>query len=342
VSRKYIVYSLVPVNFLSASINAAYKSLKPYLVADTRDVEIRGRIETPGNLVVVLAIGEASRRRNFSLYGYGERNTNPALQRTGGLHLLDGIAKRGSTLNALPEILEKTGIKLPAIVSQLGIPTSCYVNFTLYDNCESVGEVKVSRCGHGGKCYDEDVIPLLEEDLSRYVSGNRFVILHLGGGSHGPVYSERYPPEFQRLTPMCHDADVANQCTVEELYNSYDNTILYVDHVLGAILRTLERSAAPYVFIYLSDHGESLMDEGRMFHGMPPGIPLPPEQAEIPLIVKSSVPISIVERAEYHQQDVFDTVLDLFSIQTPLFDTSGSFIEKRPEPVAAGAAANAP
>jgi hypothetical protein len=84
------------------------------------------------------------------------------------------------------------------------------------------------------------------------------------------------------------------------------------------------------------------MDEGRMFHGMPPGIPLPPEQAEIPLIVKSSVPISIVERAEYYQQDVFDTVLDLFSIQTPLFDTSGSFIEKRPELVAAGAAANAP
>lgn len=342
VSRKYIVYSLVPVNFLSASINAAYKSLKPYVVADTREVEIRGRIEAPGNLVVVLAIGEASRRRNFSLYGYDQQNTNPALQKTGGLHLLNGIAKRGSTLNALPEILEKSGIKLPTIVSKLGIPTSCYVNYTLYDNCAAVGEVKVSECGHGGKCYDEDVIPLLEEDLSRYISGNRFVILHLGGGSHGPVYADRHPPEFERLTPMCRDADVANQCTLEELYNSYDNTILYVDYVLDGILRTLERSGAPYVFIYLSDHGESLMDEGRMFHGMPPGIPLPPEQAEIPLIVKSSVPISIIERAEYHQQDVFDTVLDLFSIQAPLFDTNGSFIEMLAEPVAATVVAEAP
>jgi hypothetical protein len=84
------------------------------------------------------------------------------------------------------------------------------------------------------------------------------------------------------------------------------------------------------------------MDEGRMFHGMPPGIPLPPEQAEIPLIVKSSVPVSIVERAEYRQQDVFDTVLDLFSIQTPLFDTSGSFIRKGADPPAAAVAANAP
>jgi lipid A ethanolaminephosphotransferase len=127
---------------------------------------------------------------------------------------------------------------------------------------------------------------------------------------------------------MCNDADVANHCTLEELYNSYDNTILYVDHVVGGILQSLDRSGVPYVFIYLSDHGESLMDEGRMFHGMPPGISLPPEQAQVPLIVKASVPISVIQRDEYPQPDVFDTVLDLFSIETPLFDKSGSFIKQ--------------
>lgn len=334
VSNKYIVYSLVPINFLSSSINAAYKSIKPYLVSDEKELEIRGRVESPDNLVVVLAVGESSRRENFSLYGYGRHDTNPVLRKIGNLHLLNGIAKRGTTLHALPEILEKAGIKLPMLVSRLGIPTWCYVNYTLYDNCASVGEVKVSQCGHGGKCYDEDVIPLLEENLDTYVSGNRFIVLHLGGGSHGPVYSDRHPPEFQLLKPICNDADVANQCTLEQLYNSYDNTILYVDYVLGRILEALDRSGAPYVFIYLSDHGESLRDQGRMFHGMPPGISLPPEQAQIPLIVKSSVPISIVQRAEYRQQDVFDTVLDLFSIQTSMFDKRGSFIKKRTQPVA--------
>lgn len=339
ISRKYIVYSLVPINFLSGGISAAYKSLKAYFAADGEDIEIRSHVESAGDLVVVLAIGEASRRQNFSLYGYGRRDTNPVLGATDSLHLLDGIAKRGSTLNALPEILEKEGIKLPTIVAKVGIPTSCYVNYTLYDNCSSVGEVKVSECGHDGKCYDEDVIPLLEENLSTYASGNRFVVLHLGGGSHGPLYRDRYPPEFQLLKPMCNDADVANQCTIEELYNSYDNTILYLDHVLGRILRTLDRSGAPYVFIYLSDHGESLMEEGRMFHGMPPGMALPAEQAQIPLIVKSSVPISIVERAEYQQPDVYDTVLDLFSIQSAGFDKAGSFIKKRTGPVASSTAA---
>ena len=61
---------------------------------------------------------------------------------------------------------------------------------------------------------------------------------------------------------------------------------------------------------------------------MPPGGALPPEQAQIPLIVKSSVPITIDKRAEYSQPEVYDTVLSLLSVQTPLFDTRGSFISK--------------
>ena len=137
---------------------------------------------------------------------------------------------------------------------------------------------------------------------------------------------------------MCNEADVGNQCTIEQLYNSYDNTILYVDFVLGEIIQRLDRSGVPYVFIYVSDHGESLMEEGRLFHGMPPGIPLPPEQAQVPLIVKSSIPVSIVKRAEYDQPDIFDTVLDLFSIQTTTFDNSGSFIKKQAGPDPSGPA----
>ncbi|HRI37563.1 MAG TPA: hypothetical protein PLO50_03300, partial [Nitrospira sp.] len=80
------------------------------------------------------------------------------------------------------------------IVSRASVPTACLVNYTLYDNCAAVGETKVSQCGHGGKCYDEDVIPLLQRNLASYQSGYRFVVLHLGGGSHGPVYADRHPP----------------------------------------------------------------------------------------------------------------------------------------------------
>jgi lipid A ethanolaminephosphotransferase len=328
VSNKYIVYSLVPVNVISSSINAASKAAKPYLQRSEKEVHVEARVASPGNLVVVLAVGESSRRKNFSVYGYDRNNTNPVLGQTPGLHLLNGVATRASTLYALPKILTKDDVKLTTIVSKAGVPTSCYVNYTLYDNCAGVGETPATNCGHAGKCYDEDVIPLLQSNVATYQSGYRFIVLHLGGGSHGPVYSDRHPPEFQRFKPMCTDADVAGKCTLEQLYNSYDNTILYVDHVLGQAVQTLDQSGVPYVLIYLSDHGESLMENGVMFHGMPPGMALPEEQAQIPLIVKSSVPISIAERTEYGQPAVFDTILDLFSIESQGFDRAQSFIKK--------------
>lgn len=327
VSNKYIVYSLVPINVIQGSLNAAVKSIKPYLKSE-KQVEFNARVATPGNLVVVLAVGESSRRKNFSVYGYTRKNTNPVLEKTPDLHLLNGVATRASTLYALPKILEKDGVKLTAVVSKAGVPTSCYVNYTLYDNCAIPGETAATNCGHGGKCYDEDVIPLLQKNLASYASGYRFIVLHLGGGSHGPLYSDRYPPEFQQFKPMCNDADVATKCTLDQLYNSYDNTILYVDHVVGQALQSLDESGVPYVFIYLSDHGESLMENGVMFHGMPPGMALPAEQAQVPLIVKASVPVSVLERAEYGQPAVFDTVLDLFSIQSSRFDRAESFIQK--------------
>ncbi|NGY05582.1 phosphoethanolamine transferase [Solimonas terrae] len=332
VSRKYIVYSLVPVNVVSGAIGAAGKALAPYLSFHRAPPTFSATVASPGNLVVVLAIGESSRQKNFGIYGYQRNDTTPTLRQVNGLHVLNGVARIGSTLYALPEILRKNRVTLPEIVSKAGIPTACYVNYTLYDNCASVGETPVDHCGHGGHCYDEDVIPMLANRLQTYRSGYSFVVLHLGGGSHGPVYRDRIPPEYQRFEPTCNDADIADKCSLAQIYNSYDNTILYVDHVVGEIIHTLDRSGAPYVFLYLSDHGESLMENGVMFHGMPPGVSLPEEQAHIPLIVKASVPIDIVDRVEYHQPDVFDTVLDLFSIRSDLFDRADSFVKIAPQP----------
>ena len=102
--------------------------------------------------------------------------------------------------------------------------------------------------------------------------------------------------------------------------------------MVSQAIDALDKSGVPYVFIYLSDHGESLLEDGKLFHGVPPGVSLPAEQADIPLIVKSSVPIAIDKRAVYQQPDVFDSVLNLFSIEAGPFDLEGSFIA-RPETV---------
>lgn len=328
ISDKYIIHTLVPVNYIRSIVSVIHRSIQSYNRKNKKEVVITGHVSSQDDLVVVLAIGESSRQKNFSLYGYDRKNTNPVLSKEKDLLILNGKARVATTLHALREILERNDIKLPAITSKLGIDTSCYVNYTLYDNCDPVVEVPVNDCGHEGKCYDEDVIPLLESNLETYTSGYRFIILHLGGGSHGPNYRYRFPPEFRIFTPQCTEADVVNQCTIEQLYNSYDNSILYADHVVGETIKRLDHSGVHYVFIYLSDHGESLMEEGRIFHGMPPGIPLPPEQSQIPLIVKSSIPVSIVQREEYSQQDVFDSVLELFSIKTEIHNKERAFIKK--------------
>lgn len=325
-SNKLIVHSLVPINYIQSFASIVQNSVEPYFSARASNVNVTGQVTEQRNLLVVLAVGESARQDNFSLYGYKRQNTNPMLSQIGGIHALNGKARLGSTLYALPEILTKSDVALTALTTKIGIDTACYVNYTLYDNCVVPGEIAVTNCNHGGTCYDEDVIPLFEKRLKSYVSGYSFTVLHLGGGSHGPSYQERYPAEYQQLKPLCLDADVVNQCSVEQLYNSYDNTLLYTDHVLGSIIQKLDQSGLPYVFIYLSDHGESLLEEGRIFHGMPPGMALPPEQARVPLLVKSSVPIDIKQRKEYAQTDVFDTILDLLSVKSEIHDDGRSFI----------------
>lgn len=327
-SKKYILHSMVPLNYIQSFGSIFQHSVAPHFSKQKKEITISGTITKKENLIVVLAIGETSRQKSFSLYGY-DKNTNPLLSKDKKLHILNGKARLGSTLYALPEILTKDDVTLPAVTHKLGIETACYANYTLYDNCKTPGETRVSNCGHNGVCYDEDVLPLLNQNLKSYKSGSRLVVLHLGGGSHGPSYHERYPKEFQQFKPMCFDADVVNECNMQELYNAYDNTILYVDYVLSKIIGQLDESKLPYVFIYLSDHGESLMEDGHIFHGMPPGIALPAEQAQIPLIIKSSIPITIQKRSEYSQRDIFDTVLDLLSIDSNVSDKSRSFIKKQ-------------
>lgn len=328
-SEKYILHQLIPVNHTQSIIAIIQKQIENILPnRDKKVIEILAQTTSQDDLVVVLAIGESARQKNFSIYGYTRQNTNPVLSKDKNLHILNGVAKYGSTLYALPEILLKQNVSLATITAQAGINSSCYANFSLYDNCGTVEQIRVSNCAHEGKCYDEDVIPLLHDNLNSYISGQRFIVLHLGGGSHGPDYQKRIPSEFYRFQPMCNDADIVNECTTDELYNSYDNTILYTDFVLGNIINELDKSSVPYVFIYISDHGESLMENDRVFHGMPPGIPLPPEQKQVPLIIKSSITLAIDKREEYRQPDVFDSILDLFDIESNISDNAGSFLKK--------------
>ena len=77
-----------------------------------------------------------------------------------------------------------------------------------------------------------------------------------------------------------------NECTNEELINVYDNTIYYTSYIISALIKKAQKYAANYnvVLIYVSDHGESLGENGLYLHSAP-YIVAPKEQTRVPFLL---------------------------------------------------------
>lgn len=150
-------------------------------------------------------------------------------------------------------------------------------------------------------------------------------------GSHGPAYFQRYPQNFAYFKQDCKRADIEN-CTQQQLINTYDNTIRYTDYVLAQTITHLKQFENQYnvALIYLSDHGESLGENGIYLHGFPYSI-APKEQTHIPLMLWLSGGYKTAQHLDeaclkrealqdhYSQDNVFDTVLGSLDISTRIY-----------------------
>lgn len=119
-----------------------------------------------------------------------------------------------------------------------------------------------------GECYDEVLFHGLEEYINNLQSDG-LIVLHTIG-SHGPTYYNRYPPQFRKFTPTC-DTNEIQTCTKEQLVNTYDNTLVYVDYIVDKAINLLKEHQDKFTtsLVYLSDHGESLGENGIYLHGLP-------------------------------------------------------------------------
>jgi len=246
------------------------------------------RIATAGDkpLVLFVVVGETARAANFQLGGYG-RATNPELSSQPDLVYFDHATSCGTS----------TSISVPCMFSHLPRErfdvdrADRYTNLldTLVkagiavqwrDNnagCKGVC-ARVVQVTYPGKtdpvhcpnsyCYDEVMLTDLAARLEN-VRQDTVVIFHTIG-SHGPAYSERYPPQFEAFKPACRSNEL-QRCTAQEVVNAYDNSILYTDHVLAKQIDLLQANASRFdsVLLYASDHGESLGEQGIYLHGMP-------------------------------------------------------------------------
>lgn len=122
------------------------------------------------------------------------------------------------------------------------------------------------------------------------------------------------------------------RCSTEEIVNAYDNTILYTDHILASVARLLEKhqDRIAGAMIYMSDHGESLGENGIYLHGAPYAI-APKEQTQVPFLAWFSKPYQAAmgidtgclakDADEPRSHDnLFHTVLGMMDVQTKVYN----------------------
>jgi lipid A ethanolaminephosphotransferase len=148
---------------------------------------------------------------------------------------------------------------------------------------EDVSRSNVPGICHDGACYDG----ILLHGLQDYIDGlhdDAVIVLHMNG-SHGPAYFKRYPPGAEVFTPACRTAEL-NRCTRDSIVNAYDNSIRYTDAVLSQLIRLLQGNTQRFdtAMLYVSDHGESLGENGLYLHGVPYAL-APREQLHVPLLI---------------------------------------------------------
>ncbi|WP_129776474.1 phosphoethanolamine transferase [Peristeroidobacter soli] len=305
--HKPIRYTLNPIAQLVSMTGLLSDSRKSR--ADVPLIDPAGKIErttatSSKPLVLFLVVGETARAANFQLGGYA-RETNPELKQISGVTYFSNTASCGtSTAISVPCLfshLPRTEFKVDEAGRYKNLLDSLVqAGFDVQwrDNnsgckgvCGRVTSVDYNqhpdrRYCTDSNCFDAVMLDDLPQTL-RKIERDTVIVFHQKG-SHGPYYSERYPPEFERFRPACHSNQLQH-CTQQEITNAYDNTIAYTDHVLASQIRMLREASSRIdsLLIYVSDHGESLGENGIYLHGMPYAF-APAAQKEVPMLMWTS------------------------------------------------------
>ena len=307
--------------------------------------------------VVVLLVGETARADNWGLSGYARQTTPQLAQLTQAvptapppvINFSDVTACGTSTEVSLPCMFAPVGrrqydeARIRGSESLLHVVARAGVAVQWRDNqsgckgvCEGLPQDTVSTAlapglCQGDRCFDEGLLRGLDERLRALHNGRgtQLLVLHMLG-NHGPSYYRRYPPAFERFTPVCRNDDLG-RCTREEIVNAYDNALLYTDHVLATLIGTLSAHAdqVDTAMLFVSDHGESLGEKNLFLHGVPYVI-APREQTQVPMIMwwssgfgRSAGLNADCMRTRARQpaehDNLFHTVLALLDVKTSLY-----------------------
>lgn len=354
-NHRELRYLVTPGNYLVSLVQVArdaqvdHNRPRAPIGAQARVV---GRPSDARPRLLVLVVGETVRAQDWGLDGYA-RQTTPQLAAlaqapAGPINFSHVVACGSSTEISLPcmfspwgrahydkdridhsesllHVLEHAGIRTLWRDNQTGCKGVCeglafesFEHGTVPEACNAEG------------CLDEAMLHGLGDRVAAN-PGDQVVVLHQLG-NHGPAYYTRYPAEFRHFTPVCETSDL-DRCSREEIVNAYDNAVLYTDDFLARTIRFLdEQSGRDTALIYLSDHGESLGEDGLYLHGVPYAI-APDTQTHVPMLMWLSPGFSAARgidtaclkargNDDVSQDNLFHSVLGLMQVRTPEYDAT--------------------
>jgi lipid A ethanolaminephosphotransferase len=340
----YTVYSVI--KYATQQINIA-KVVPLKLIA--QDAVIR---ESPSKRteLIIMVVGETARADRFSLNGY-HRETNPLLVKQDIVSLSNVSSCGTSTSVSVPCMFSSLGRKSYDKENALNQENALDVLFDhgvqiLWRDNNSDSKGVATRIKYEdfksptlnlaceGECRDIGMLSGLDQYIQARKGKDILIVLHQMG-NHGPEYYRRYPKEFEKFKPMCMTGELQD-CTQEEIDNSYDNAILYTDYFLSKVIDLLKKYDNTHAtgMLYVSDHGESLGENGFYLHAAPYMI-APKEQTHVPAIVwmgkhfdyKKEQLMPYKDYALSHD-DIFCSLLVAFEIDTKVCEAKKEMLQK--------------
>ena len=345
-NNKELVKSLSPSNSITAGLSwySHHRMDNLPLVRIGEDAQQRAQMQNgPRKNLTILIVGETSRAANFSLGGYAH-DTNPRLKQDNVVYFPNTTSCGTATAISVPcmfsnmprqnydeelahhqegllDIIQRAGIQVLWNENDGGCKGAC-------DRVphQDVTALNLPGLCIDGECQDEALFHQLEDYINN-LQHDGVIVLHTIG-SHGPTYYNRYPAAFRKFTPTC-DTSQIQTCTQEQLVNTYDNTILYIDYIVDKAIKLLQSKQDKFTtsLVYLSDHGESLGEDGVYLHGLPYSI-APETQKHIPMLIWLSEDYQKrygvdnqclqkeAQQKNFSQDNLFSTMLGMTGVST--------------------------
>ena len=348
---KYVRYHSNPLHPVYSALKLASRSFSghsSHTQIKTIYPDARLPAEDPHRELMILVIGETARADHFSAYGY-ERPTTPVLSAMDSLYKFEHVSSCGTS----------TAVSVPCMFSQLhrsdfsvdeantqenliDVLHRAGVSILWRDNNSDPKGV-AARIGYEDfkspevnpvcdtECRDIGMLSGLQEYIDRQ-TGDILIVLHQMG-SHGPAYFKRVPEELAVFQPECN-SKVLSECSKEEIVNAYDNTIYYTDWFLGEVVKLLKKNQYDFeaAMLYVSDHGESLGENGMFLHGYP-YLFAPESQTHVPMVLwlgdhndVDELPLGLMTSKAYSHDALWSTLLSYFELELNDEDKEYSFI----------------